>query len=343
MELEQVPEGEDLYLTGTSICVKTGKATGKKMLLDSIKDNKIIIGNGFACDTIESVFPLLEPGDEIFLDNSDYIAMQTYHRHKVPAPEFTVYDQYRDEQKRPIYPQREKSLFKNVESGQSGKIQGKIIVVESLWDESALPWQADWYRQRVAAVNEQNEKEIMRLWYMDHCSHGDLNETMSDMYLVPYIGAVRQALLDISDWVERGIKPLGTTNYQMDDGQVVIPETAVQRLGIQPVVDLFVNGEKCVHIKAGETVLFTANIETPPQSGIVTNVEWNFEEKGDFLKKGKIESVEDGRKAVASVKQRYETPGTYFAVVRVSAQRGNDIEDCYTQIKNLDRVRIVVQ
>jgi len=32
---------------------------------------------------------------------------------------------------------------------QSGKFKGKMIVVESLMDQDAFPWQADWYRSKV--------------------------------------------------------------------------------------------------------------------------------------------------------------------------------------------------
>lgn len=343
IELEQVPQGEDLYLTGTSILVKTGKAAGKKLLLDTIQDNLVLIGNGFGCDSIEGVLSELHAGDEILLDNSDYIAMQTYHRHKIGGKEFLPYDQFRDQDHKPLYPQREKLLFQDVASGQSGKIQGKVIVVESLWDESALPWQADWYRNRVASANEGDVDGIMRLWYMDHCSHGDLDETMGNLYLVPYVSAVRQALLDVSDWVERGIAPLQTTNYWVEDGQVIVPETAEERLGIQPVVHLLVNGEKCVRIRVGEEAVFTARIETPPEAGIVTGAQWSFEGETDFPGRGRLELMEKGRNAIASSVHTYTTPGTYFAAVRVHAERNGNAGDLYTQIKNLDRVRVIVE
>lgn len=342
IELEEAPQGDDLYLTGTMVTVKSGEAAGMKMLLSVLEENRLMIGQGFGCDSIETVFQKLKPGDEVYLDNSDYIAMQTYHRHRVPAPEFTVWDQFRDENGKPLYPQRTKSLFGNVENGQSGKIQGKIIVVESLWDESALPWQADWYRKRVAGVNGGDESGIMRLWYMDHCSHGDMMDTFGNSHLVPYVGAVRQALLDVSDWVERGIAPLPTSHYTVEDGQVLIPDTAKEREGIQPNVILTVGGGKCIHVKPGEEVVFQAEIETAPDSGTVISAEWSFDEV-HFREEGDLRLLENGKKAAAKHTHVYSKSGTYFAAVRVNVQRNGDREDGYTFIKNLDRVRIVVE
>lgn len=343
LELEEVPTGEDLYLAGVNVTIRTGKAAGKRVLLDKIIGKRVYIGAGFGRDDINTVFGLLEKGDEVYLDNSDYIAMQTYHRHRVPAPEFTVWDQFRDEEGKPRYPQRDAVLFKDVADGQSGKIQGKIIVVEALWDESALPWQADWYRGRVAKANGGDEKDIMRLWYMDHCIHGDIEDMGYNLHLVPYVGAVRQALLDVSDWVERGIEPLSTTNYTVDDGQVYVPETAGERLGIQPVVHLMANGSECTHVKAGDTVRFQAEIAVPPHAGKLTLAQWSFEGEPDFPVQGELQLYEDGTKAKVEAAHAYQTPGTYFAVIRVHSERNGNAEDSYTQIKNLCRARVVVE
>ncbi len=341
--LEDAPEGDNLYLRGVYVTIESGEAKGQKMLMDSLTGNIMTIKNGFGLGKLEDIFAMIQPGDEISLDNSDYIAIQTYHRHRVPAAEFTVWDQFRNEEGEPLYPQRTKSLFQNVESGQSGEIQGKIIVVEALWDESALPWQADWYRKKVANVHGGSEKDIMRLWYMDHCSHGDWDDTQGNLHLVPYINTVRQALLDVSDWVERGIEPLPTSNYKVEDGQVLIPEKVEERLGIQPTVVLQSNGQKCVHVKAGEEVMFEAQVETAPGSGQVTSAQWSFEGEENFPYNGKIALSDNGTHAVLTNTHTFTKSGTYFAVVRVNVQRNGDKDDFYTQVKNLDRMRVIVE
>lgn len=42
--------------------------------------------------------------------------------------------------------------------------------------------------------------------------------------IVSYPGVLQQALGDLSAWVEKGIEPALSTNYNISDGQVIIPE-----------------------------------------------------------------------------------------------------------------------
>ena len=49
-------------------------------------------------------------GDEVLIDNTAYLAFQTYHRHQVPpGDEYPEWDQFRAGG-RPIYPQRPQLL-----------------------------------------------------------------------------------------------------------------------------------------------------------------------------------------------------------------------------------------
>ena len=217
---------------------KIREAAGFTLNVDGLDGNKIIIGRVTGRWILSPVLSKLKPGDKVLLDNSDYIAIQTYHRHQVPEMEYTTWDQYRDENGQPIYPQRPNIIGKAITysgagSIQDGRIQGKVIVVACLEDEFAFPWQADWYRRKIAEVNGGREKDIFRLWYMEHCNHGDVSVTHDDLALVPYLGAVHQALLSLSDWVERGIFPNETTAYRLNNGQVVPEPDIKMRNGIQ--------------------------------------------------------------------------------------------------------------
>lgn len=86
----------------------------------------------------------------------------------VPSPDYLAWDMYRDSDKNPLYPQRP-MLLGPIFSGngpgckQNGDIQGKVIVVAGLMDEVAYPWQADWYRRKVASVHKELEEELIRL------------------------------------------------------------------------------------------------------------------------------------------------------------------------------------
>ena len=134
---------------GADLFVTSGAAAGALGLL-SVVDDIAVFGPGGAESIVQ-----LRPGDTVHIDNSGYLAAQTYHRHQVPeAGQFDVWDQFRNPDGSPMYPQRPLllgPLFAAAAAGtvQTGRFEGKMIVVESLLDREALPWQADWYRARV--------------------------------------------------------------------------------------------------------------------------------------------------------------------------------------------------
>lgn len=346
--VKSAPTGNDLYLRGCCLSIKSGEAAGFTLNVDGLDGNKIIIGRSYGQVDIISVLSKLKPGDKVLLDNSDYIAIQTYHRHQVPEMEYTTWDQYRDENGQPIYPQRSNIIGKAITysgagSIQDGRIQGKVIVVACLEDEFAYPWQADWYKRKVAQVNPGKEQDIFRLWYMEHCNHGDVSVTQDDLTLVPYLGAVHQALLSLSDWVEKGIEPTASSVYRIDNGQVIAEPDIKSRKGIQPVVRLLADGGNVAQIKQGQTVSFEAYAEVPCGRGEVTAIDFSFEGEKDYPVKGKILTVDGGSGVVARVNHTYDKPGTYYAVARVKSNLEGNAEDIFTQICNLDRVKIVVK
>ncbi len=342
IELEEVPQGENLYLEGVNITFETGEAVGKKLLLGSIEGKRLMIGMCFGMDSVESVLELLKEGDTVSLDNSDYIAIQTYHRHLVPEdPSFHAWDQYRDENGKPVLPQRKEKLgrmnFISTGAKQDGNIHGKMIVVEALTDESAYPWQADWYRKKVAERTGSDDN--LRLWYMDHCLHGDIT-ALDTSRLTNYVGALHQALLDVSAWVEKGVRPLQTTAYTVENNQVKVPEHAKERRGIQPVVSVTVNGGKKAYVAEKESVSVHIEVENPDGAGAVTELVLY---KSDEEKKPQVLSFErTAYGAVADLEVVYEKAGTYFVCAKASLNREGSTADIFTQVKNMDRARIVV-
>src|SRR5207244_7219248 len=169
-------------------------------------------------------------------------------------------------------------------TGQSptGRLKGKMIVVECMHDGDALPWQADWYRKKVAAVDGQQIDDTFRLWYVDNANHTDPTTETQQTHAVAYSGTVQYALRELSAWVEQGIAPPPTSEYRVQDGQVHVPASAAERKGIQPVVHLKVNGGERAEVAAGEPVTFTAQIEVPPAPGRVVSAKWDFEGVGTY-------------------------------------------------------------
>lgn len=354
IQLEQVPQGDDLYLHGVTITVQTGASEGKQLLLKDIVGDCLTIGMCYGLDDLDGVLSGIRQGDTVTLDNSDYIAIQHYYRHQVPADRsFHAWDQFRDASGEPAIPQRSVVMgygFTGTGTVQDGNIQGKVILVQSLMDESTCPWCADWYRKTV--IQAKGSEQDFRLYYMDRCMHGDVSWMENNM-VTNYLGAHRQALLDISDWVERGIEPPETTVYTYENGQIYPAASAGERKGVQPVVELLANGSSCARVKAGEAVRFTANVQLPEKGGIVTAIDFGFDDDrglpggmdADYPVKGEVVHTEtDGvQGATAACEYTYDRPGVYFAAVRVKANRLGDPDKLFTQVKNLARARVVVE
>ena len=49
---------------------------------------------------------------------------------------------------------------------------------------------------------------------------------------VSYVGVLQQALRDLSDWVENGRVPPASTDYEVMDGQIVVPAGLDQVMAI---------------------------------------------------------------------------------------------------------------
>ncbi|WP_212758522.1 hypothetical protein [Paenibacillus sinopodophylli] len=349
-KVERVP-GPEAYLDGAFIRVVSGEAAGLKIPLGRINGNVVTIGSAFGFFASVQSLEAIKEGDELVLDNSDYIAIQTYHRHQVPSRDYAVWDQFRDENGEPLYPQRSFQVgpavaFGGAGSLQSGRFQGKMIVVQTLMDESAFPWQADWYRSKVQEHLGESLDEHFKLWYVDHALHADTSSdgALDELHIVTYVPALHQAMLDLSDWVERGIAPPASTNYEVVDGQVVVPVSAAERKGIQPVIDLMANGSVRAEVSVGETVYFEATIEVPPNTGEIVTAEWDFEEKADFSVKAELLHLNEERsQAKANETYVFSKPGTYFVVLRAASNRKSGYNDFYTQVPNLSRVRVVVK
>jgi len=351
----------DINFLGGDLMIKSGAAAGKILQITKIAGDKVTLGPVDA-----AVLALVKPGDEVQIDNSNFLAVQTYHRHQLPPSreEYPVYDQFRDKEGKPLYPQRPMllgPLFTRGAAGilPSGKFKGKMILLESLMDREAFAWQADWYRSRVKQNLGDSTDNDFRLWYTDHALHGDITIEDDPTRTVSYLGILQQALLDLSAWVEKSIAPAATTNYKIVDGQVVIPPTADQRKGVQPVVVLKVSGSKRADVKVGQPVTFTAEVEVPKGMGKVVSAAWHFDgaiddiskrngwlfdRSSSFPVKGTFTPVDKtGSRVELKTTYTFTKRGTYFPTLRVASQRQGDANTLFTRIHNLDRVRVVVR
>ncbi|MBP3217548.1 MAG: hypothetical protein J6M46_04160 [Lachnospiraceae bacterium] len=359
IELEKLPQGEDLYLKGVTLSFLTGEAAGKSLMLDKMVRDEgseggyITIGMSFGMSDIAGVLAGIQPGDELMMDNSDYIAIQSYYRHQTPADlSFHAWDQFRNEDGTPALPQRASVMgyhFTGTGTVQDGNNQGKVIVVQALMDESTCPWCADWYRHTVRTA--QGSEENFRVYYNQRCMHGDIMEIGNNM-VVNYVGVLHQAILDMADWLQEGKEPLQSTRYERVGGQIVEEADPAKRCGMQAGITLTVNGAKCARVKAGGEFVLRAEVTVPENAGEVTGIRYDFNDNWTYPGAKDIFPVEgsftrtkkDGISgAVSEMVHSFEKPGTYFVSARVSSQRNGDEKDLFTQILNLDRVRVIVE
>lgn len=351
LEFKSLPEGD---LQGATVTLTSGAAAGHVFYTAGVIGGVVMISFG---EQHFRAMTEIKPGDEVQIDNLAYLASQTYHRHQVPPPEYNYYvwDQYRVGGK-PLYPQRPNLLnFGYFRSGSgtgimTGRFGGKMIVVQCLMDEAAYAWSADWYRRRAQATFGESLDDHFRLWFVDHALHTtpvvrpDDRPPVITTRVVPYRGAIEQALRDLSAWVEKGYPPPPSTVYRVVDGQVQVPATAAERRGIQPVVTIRVNGSEKAEVTAGESVEFTAVVEAPPDTGTIVAAEWDFEGTGEYPISEEFDEYSCSRPFVA-LKRTYSfaRPGTYFPALRVTSHRQSDKKSPFCRIQNIGRVRVIVR
>jgi hypothetical protein len=329
-----------LDLRGADLYVRSGAAAGARIGLLSVVDDVATFGPGGEATRVQ-----IRPGDTVTIDNSGYLAAETYHRHQVPeGGDFEVWDQFRNPDGSPIYPQRPLvlgPLFAAAAAGsvQSGRFEGKMIMVESLLDQEALPWQADWYRSKVREHVGSAIDEHFRLWFTDNALHGDDELQESPLHTVSYVGMLHQALRDLSRWVEEGVAPPASTSYEVVDGQVTVPPDAARRGGIQPVVSLAVNGDLRADSTTGDELTFRAVAEVPEGTGVITEVAWDFDRSGRFTD---ADPVVAAPKVVVERRRCFPEAGTSFPAVRVVARRDATTSTPFARLQNLARVRVVV-
>ncbi len=356
LKLSSVPTGD---LTGADVIITSGAAAGKTAPLGRIaSDGKGQIGLvyesvGVTIDVMAdpAVVDIIQAGDEVRIDNSRFLALQTYHRHQFPPanPDFDypdVYDYFRGPDGTPKYPQRGVDIGAAGTLGATGEIptgrfNGKMIVVECLHDGDALPWQADWYRKKVEASEGPHVDERYRLWYVDNANHTDPTTETQQTHAVSYSGTVQYTLRELSAWIERGIVPPPTSEYRVQNGQVHVPASAAERKGIQPVVHLEVNGGDRAEVRVGEVVTFIAAIEVPPSPGNVVSAQWDFEGVGKYPETAELEGPTSETVSVTAT-HAFADPGTYFPTLRVASQRERDASTPFARSVNLGRVRVVV-
>jgi Tannase and feruloyl esterase len=333
----------DGYRLGSGLRVVSGQAAGRQLYAN------FVVGDVFYCDGPGEAnvlrFTDVLPGDEIRVDNHKFLAFCYFARHHIMDDD--QFDSLRVDG-RAIYAQHpvpEMSPLMGV--SYSGQFAGKLIWIHHTHDASLWPPQGIIYERAVlAAQGPDGAAERFRLRWTQNAEHGAPDRLASprnragNTWLVDPQPIVEQTLVDLIDWVEKGIAPAATA-YSYDDGKVSLPPTAAERGGIQPVVSVSANGGSRAEIVAGETVTLEVRAEVPPKAGTIVGVEWDFDGSGTYP--FRHDGV-DGTAATISLSKdhQYGRPGVYFATARVYSHRDGDVEATSRRIPNVAQARVVV-
>jgi hypothetical protein len=291
----------------------------------------------------------LPDGAKLKYDNSWFLAMHPFHRYHIPKrPDFYPWNQFRDANGTPKYPQRPIEIGPQsvpAPSGggtQTGKFLFKAIMVQNLLDVNSQPWNADWYRKQVIRQLGPDQ-DLYRIYYNDNTDHFETGPHPNNNfapYIVSYKGILYQALRDLANWVENGVEPPRNSQYSVESSQIKIPYEADERGGIQPVVHLCANyDERRVEVKSNQSVPFRAVAQVPTEEGCIVQISWDYEGVGDWQS-----VIVDKAESYTEIHSNYtyDKPGTYFPAIRVGSSRECLLDEQYVIPLNLDRVRVVV-
>jgi len=340
----EIDQKVDMPTLGGELMMLSGKGKGQQLQITGAKGGYVTL----AAVNQPQLLPLLNVGDSVQVDNSDWLAVETYYRHQVPTKDYYVWNRFRGYGDLPIYPQRPMLLGPMFTRGAAGclptgKIHGKMILCCSVWDREAFAWQGDWYRKHVTEFLGNATDDNFRLWYTDRATHGGEDDPTE---VVDYTTTLYQALLDVSDWVEKGIAPSHTSTYEVEDGQVILGVDGKQRGGIQPVPYATINGKERADVKPGEQVTIHVTVDVPKGTGKVVRADWCIDGSKEFTQPvdmSKAKYSADGERVEFEQVVSYDKAGTYFPTVKVYSERKGDAKTPYTCIANLGKVRVVVK
>ncbi|MEX1007010.1 MAG: hypothetical protein WD271_04100 [Acidimicrobiia bacterium] len=329
---------------GAWLTVQSGAAKDRELISLGGGGDVIVAAGGRRNMSIG--FEDVAAGDEIAFDNSNFLAYSHFTRHQhEDYPEFATFTVDGS----PIYPQRESATGSPdlyLVAPYHGAFDAKCIVVQNLHDGQCWPCGAENLRRQL--VERRGSERYVRVWFTEHAMHLPSSalrpgrSPVASTRLIDYAGHVQQAIRDVIDWVEFSkVPPADTAVDRSADGAIVLPDDAAQRQGIQPVVHATANGAARADVRVGEAVRLQAEIASPPGGGRIVAVEWDFDGSGTWPV---VEEGIDGSQKQMDVDRRatYDTPGTYFPCVRVTAHRDGDSGATQRRLVNLGRVRVVV-
>lgn len=347
-----IPGKDEFY--GCEMTILSGEARGRNLFI-----NGTFHGFSGFPERTPDVMKGIKPGDEVRLDNRRFLAFLHYFFHSVNADGATnqltgnpISQAGRPfaPDNIPLYPQRPPMRgFGEM----STNINGKLIYVNSTHDIYVWPITAGFTELYRAKYGDQLD-ERYRFYWADHgvigppqksigynVGEGDLR--VWDTRLINFQHSMgRIVWRHLRDWVESGRAPPPSTSFHFScDNALVLPAEAAARGGIQPVVEVTVDGSSKAEVRVGQIVTFDGTIVAPPGAGAIVASEWDF---GDGEWNYPFKNPEANGSASSlrvSAAHSFAAPGTYFVTLRARLNPGGNL-GTMEAIPNLDQVRVVV-
>lgn len=330
------------YLPGSGVRFLDGEAAGRQLYcMSGVGSTLLLDGEGEASNLRLSG---VQPGDTVHFDNRAFLAHCYYSRHHIL--DAAEYDQFRVSGT-PVYEQYERpymSPFMGVPH--TGRFDGKMLWIQHTHDSSLWPTQGVGMRNNIEReVGHTRSRRCFRLRWLENAEHvppllaAAPGARANNTWLIDYAAHIEQSLADLTAWVEDGLEP-AETDFDLVDGHIVLPSSAKERGGIQPVVHVSADGSKRAEVPTGTPVDLQVHAEVPPGAGTIISVKWDLDGTGTYPVTQDVDGA--ATEVTLALQWSYDLPGTYFPTALVESHREGDLGATSRRIPNLGSARVVV-
>jgi hypothetical protein len=314
---------------------KLDATTGRLTLTGTNKDN---FGLTWPITNSKVLLDALKVGSKVRVNNRFILAMYYYPRYS-NIPGARSYDQYRNADGSAKYPQRKNISvlsYGNYRTmggrNETGAIKTKVMIIEGRSDNLSWPlFNASYAESIQRTLGKAKADAMMRFYLHDNGRHAVGGGEP---------GVFQQSMQDMIAWVEMGIAPPPSTSYTIRNGQVIPPDNAAERHGLQPVMSLTANDSARATVGVNQPVDLVARLEMPPKTGEIVQYNWTIAGTADPM------AVLTKPQPLVNVNRSitFDKPGTYVIRLTVNGQRDGLLHPAnQTLMQNFREVRVVVQ
>jgi hypothetical protein len=213
-----------------------------------------------------------------------------------------------------------------------GNIKTKVMLFQNLSDFLAFPsWVAGYANTIEQSLGKAKADRMLRVYYQERGGHTNGG----------IVGGIfNQALIDMMAWAEKGIapKPSSQWTFELPLTQVVLSPDAAVRRGLQPMVNVTVNGSDHVTANVNQPVNLFATLEMPPATGKIVQYDWTYGTVTDATILSESMQKFDVTRTIS-----FTAPGNYIIRLTTKGQREGLVNpDNQTLAQNYKEVRVIV-